>query len=140
MFDGLHHLLLLRVDGLPLAFPVTFVACDVKQVFVGIDVFSAHKLRGIGYHLLGNAYLAGYLYGEAAARVAYLQLEECGHLLAVVEHGTVHHSLRVLGKVLEVLVVRRDDAKGTFLHEALQYGFRNGAADSWLRASAELIY
>ena len=140
LFDGLHHLFLLRMDGLPLAFPIAFVASDVEQILVGIDILTTHEFRSIGNHLLGNANLASNLDCETASRIAYLQLEKRCHLLPVVEHGAVHHSRRVLGKVLEVLVVRRDNCKGVFADETFQDSFRNGATNRWLRSAAKLIY
>ena len=128
------------MNGLPLALPIAFITRNVEQVLVGIDVLAPHEFRGVGNHILGNAYLAGNLDSKAAARVAYLQLEERRHLLPVVEHSAVHDAWCILGKMLEVLVVCRDDAEGSFLDKTLQYGFGNRAADSWLCSAAELVY
>ena len=59
--------------------------------------------------------------------------------MAVVEHGSVDHAFCLLGKMLEVLVVRRDDAESTFLHETPQYGLCDGTTNLGLRATTELI-
>ena len=140
LLDGLHHLLLLRVNRLPFALPIAFVARDVEQILIGINILTANEFRSIGNHFLGNANLACNLDCETAPRITYLQLEERCHLLTVVEHGSVHDSRRVFGKVLEVLIVRRDDGKGLFLDETFQYGFRNRTANRWLRSASKLVY
>ena len=75
VLDGLHHLLLLRMNRLTFSLPISFVSSNVEQVFVGIDVLTAHKFCCICNHVFRNANLTGYFYSEAAARVAYLQLE-----------------------------------------------------------------
>ena len=127
------------MDGLSLVFPVALVACDIQQIFVGIHIVLTHESRCIGNDILGYARLARYLHGKAAARIAHLQLEERLHLLPVVEHRTVYHAWSILGKVLEVLVVRGDYTKGSPAHEALQNRLGNGTAYGWLCASTELV-
>ena len=80
------------MNRLALAFPVAFVACDVEQVLVGIDVLLSHELCCIGYYLFRNTNLACYFDGKATSGIAYLQLEKSSHLLSVVEHCAVHDS------------------------------------------------
>ena len=105
-----------------------------------MDVFAAHNFRGIGYHLFGQSDFTGYLYGERASGISYLQLEECAHLVAVVEHGSIDYAFVVFGKVLQVLVMGGDDPECLFLVKPFQYRFGNGASDLRLRTSAELVY
>ena len=109
------------------------------QVFVALDVLAAHYLRGVGNDILRQTYLSGYLDRERTARVAYLQLEEGLHQMAVVQHGAVHHSFVVFGKVLQVLVVGGDDAERLFLVETLQHSFGNGTAYLRFGSSAKLV-
>ena len=59
--------------------------------------------------------------------------------MAVVQHGSVHHSFVIFGKMLQILVVSGNHAERTFQVEAFQYGFGNGTANLWLRTSSELI-
>ena len=68
-----------------------------------------------------------------------MQLEQGLHVLAVVEHGSVHYALMVLGEVFQVLVMCRDDAEGLFLVEPFQDGFGYGAADLRFRAASEFV-
>ncbi len=76
---------------------------------------------------------------KRTARIADLRLEQGLHVLAVVEHGSVHYALMVLGKVFQVLVMCRDDAEGLFLVEPFQDGFGYGAADLRFRAASEFV-
>ena len=98
--DGLFHLLLLRMYGLALTLPIALVANDVQKVLVGIHVVLAHKVGGICDNFLGDTYLARYLYGKGTAWIAYLQLEQSLHLVSVVEHGPVYHTVVCIGKML----------------------------------------
>ena len=107
------------VDGLTLALPVALVANNVLQVFVTLDIFRTHNLRGVIDDLIGNSCLTGYLYGKRRAWLTYRQLEQRLHLMSVVEHRSVHHARMVFGKVLQVLVVGGDDSEGFFLPELL---------------------
>ena len=66
-------------------------------------------------------------------------MEERLHLRTVVEHGAVDDSLVVLGKLLEVVVVRGDDAEGAAVVDALQHGLGNGSSDERVGAAAELV-
>ena len=59
--------------------------------------------------------------------------------MTVVEHGTIHNTFMVLGKVLQVLVVCSDDGKRLFLPELFQHGFSDGAANGWLGAASKLV-
>ena len=59
--------------------------------------------------------------------------------MAVVEHGAVDEPGMVLGVGLEVLVVRRDDAEGPLVIEAVQQRLRDGSAYGGLGAAAEFV-
>ena len=138
--DDFIQLLLLLADVLALLLPVALVAHDVLQVLVALDIVVAYDVRGIGNDLLGKPYLAGNLHSKRATRLPNLELEEWLHLGAVVEHGAVDDALVVLGKLLEVMVVRGDDAKGASVVDALQHGLGDGASDERVCAAAELVY
>ena len=127
------------MDGLAFTLPVTFVACNVQQVLIGIDIILTYNLCGIGNYLLGNAYLSGYLDSKATTRVANLQLEESLHTMAVVKHSSVYYARGIFGKVLQVLVVGGDNTIGTILDESLQDSFGNGSSDGWLRTASKLV-
>ena len=62
--DHLIEFLLLLMYGLALALPITFVAHDILQIFVGLYVVAAHNLRRIGNNLLGKSNLACNLHCE----------------------------------------------------------------------------
>ena len=109
------------------------------QVLIGIDVFAAHNFRGIGDDIFGQTYLAGNLYSERTARIAYLQLEQCLHQMAVIEHGAVYYTFVVFGKMFQILIVCGDDTERLFLVEAFQYGFGDGASYLGLRSTTEFI-
>ena len=128
------------VYGLSLALPITLVAHNVLQILVALDIFRAHNVRGILDHLLRQSRLTRYLDGEARTRLTYRQLEQGLHLVAVVEHRTVHHTLVILGKVLQVLIVGGNHAEGLLLPQLLQHGLCYGTADGGLCAAAELVY
>ena len=131
--------LLVLVNGLTLAFPIALVAHDVLQVLVTLDIVRPDNLRCIIDNFLRDTGFAGYLYGKARTRLTNRQLEQRLHLMAVVEHGSVHHTGMVFGKVLQILIVGGDDAEGLLLPELLQHGFGNGAADGRLCTAAKLI-
>ena len=78
---------------------------------------------GIGDDIFGQTYLAGNLYSERTARIAYLQQEQCLHQMAVIEHGAVYYTFVVFGKMFQILIVCGDDTERLFLVEAFQYGF-----------------
>ena len=137
--DGLLHLLLMLMNALAFLLPIALVADDVLQILVGVDVVLADDFAGILDHLLGDAGLSGYLDGKRAARIADGKAEERLHQLAVVEHGAVHDALRLLGEVLQVLVVGGDDAERPFLVEDLQHRLRHRATDLGFSAPAELV-
>ena len=137
--DGFLHLLLTLPDILTFSLPVTLVAHDVLQVLVTLNVFAAHNFRRIGNDIFGQTYLAGYLDGKRTARIAYLQLEKRLHQVAVVEHGSVHDSFVVLGKVFQILIMSRDNTESPLLIETLQYSLGNGTANLRLRPSTKFI-
>ena len=137
--DDVLHLLFPFPDVLALGFPVTLVAYDVLQILVGIDVFATHDFGGIGNHFLRQTDFTGNFYSKRATRIADLQLEERLHQVAVVKHGTVHHSLVCIRKMLQILVVGGDDSKRLLLVETLQYRFGNGTPDLRFGTSTEFI-
>lgn len=49
---------LLLTDILPFAFPVPFIAYDILQVFVHIDIIRSDVRGSVGYHVLGQTDLA----------------------------------------------------------------------------------
>ena len=48
--------------------------------------------------------------------------------MAVIQHGTIHYTFRVLCKMLQILVMGCDDSEGSFLHETFQYSFSDDAS------------
>ena len=128
------------VYSLSFSFPVSFVAHYVLQVFVALDIFASHYFRCVGDYLLRYSRLPCNFYGERRARLSYCQLEQCPHLVSVVEHGTVNHSLVAVGEMLEVLVVGGDYAVSLFLAELFEYAFGYGSADIWFGTASKLVY
>ena len=59
--------------------------------------------------------------------------------MAVVEHGAIHYTFVVFGKMLQVLVVCGDDTERLFLVETLQYGFGNGTSYLGVCSAPEFI-
>ena len=49
--NGFFHMLFALADGLAFAFPISLVAHNVLQIFVGIDVFAADNLRSVGDYI-----------------------------------------------------------------------------------------
>ena len=137
--DGLFHVLFTLAYCLAFALPIAFVAHNVLQVLIGIDVFTAHNFRGIGDDIFGQTYLAGNLYSERTARIAYLQQEQCLHQMAVIEHGAVYYTFVVFGKMFQILIVCGDDTERQFLVEAFQYGFGDSASYLGFRSTTEFI-
>ena len=122
-----------------LCLPVALIANDVLQILVALYVFGAYDVAGLLDHLLGKTYLACYLDGEGRPRSAYSQLEESFHLVAVVEHSTVGHTLMTVGKMLQVLIVRGNDSIGTLLAEAVEHSFGDSSAYARFGACTKLI-
>ena len=60
--------------------------------------------------------------------------------MAIVQHGTVHHSFMVLSKVLQVLIVGGYHAKGFLLPKLFQHSLCYGAANGGLCAATKLVY
>ena len=137
--DGIFHLFFPLTYVLTLGFPVTLVAYNILQVFVALDVFTSHNFRCVCNDFFRQTDFTGNLYGKRTSRIANLQREQRPHLVAVVQHGSVHHSFVIFGKMLQILVVSGNHAERTFQVEAFQYGFGNGTANLWLRTSSELI-
>ena len=130
---------LLLVYLLSFVLPVALVAADVLQILVGRHIFAPHDVGCLGNDLFGQTYLACYLDGKRAAGVAYAQLEQRLHLLAVVEHGSVHYTLSILCILLEVLIVCGDDSEGFLGIKPFQH--RLGYRTTYLRlgAASELV-
>ena len=124
---------------LSLAFPVAFVAHNVLKIFVALYVVASYDLRRVGNHLLWYSRLSRYLYGERRSWLPYCQLEQWAHLVAVVEHSSVHHALVAVGKVLEVLVVGGYHSVGFLLAKLFQHTLGNGTSYVWLRAASKLV-
>ena len=59
--------------------------------------------------------------------------------MPVVQHSPVHDALRVLGEMLQVLVMRRDDPERTVAIEAVEQRLGDRPAYLRLRAPAELV-
>ena len=136
---GLLHGLFVLVYSLTFRLPVAFVAHYVLQVFVALYVFAAHNLRSIVDYDLRQSYLSCYVYGEGTSGTSYLQLEQRTHLVAVVQHCTVHHTFVVFGKVLQVLVVGSYYGERLLVPELFQYALRYCATYLWLRSRSELV-
>lgn len=60
--------------------------------------------------------------------------------MAVVEHGSVDHSLMTVGKMLQVLIVGGDDAVSLLLAELIEHSLGDGSANARLGTRAKLIY
>ena len=103
------------MDGLALTFPVTFVACDVEQILVGIHVVLTYDLCCIGNYFFWNTYLASYFNSKATTGVPYLKLEKSFHAVSVVKHGSVHYARGVFCKMLQILIMGGDDTIGPLL-------------------------
>ena len=136
---SLLHRLFVLVYSLTFRLPVAFVAHYVLQVFVALYVFAAHNLRSIVYYRLRQPYLSCYVYGEGTSGTSYLQLEQRTHLVAVVQHCTVHHTFVVFGKVLQVLVVGSYYGERLLVPELFQYALRYCATYLRLRSRTELV-
>ena len=137
--DGILQLLLALVDIAAFIFPIHFIAYDVLEVFVRHDVVLSHDIGGISDNFFRDSYLAGNLDGEGTTWVAYLQEIERLHVGAVVEHGAVDHRGVALGKALQVLVVRGDDAVGGQSYKLVEDGFGQCAADLRFGAAAKFV-
>ena len=64
MGNGFLHMLFALPDSLTFAFPITFVAYNILQVLVGIDVFTAYNFRSIGDYIFRQSDFTGNLYGK----------------------------------------------------------------------------
>lgn len=59
--------------------------------------------------------------------------------MAVVEHGTIDHSLVLIGKMFQVLIVSRDYTKSHLLPKLFQHGFGYGTANKRFGTATKLI-
>ena len=130
---------LLGTHVLSLVFPIAAVAHDVEQVFVHIDVVAAHNLGRLVNDLLRQARLTGNLDGERTAGIAHRQLEQRLHVLAVIEHRPVDHTVGLVGKMFQVLVVGRHHAHHLMLVQLLEDGLGDGPANLRFGATAHLV-
>ena len=127
------------MNRLTLTLPVTLIAHNILQVFITLDIILAYNIAGILNHLFGDTGFTGYLDGEARTRLTNRQLEQGLHLMAVVQHSTIHHTLVIVGKMLQVLIVSGNHAKGTLLPELLQHGLGNSTTNCGLGTATKLI-
>ena len=136
---GLLQVFFALVHVLPFVLPIAFVAHNVLQIFVALYVVGAYDVACLSYHLVGNARLAGYFYGERRPRLTDGELEQRPHLVAVVEHCAVGYAFMRVGKVLEVLIVGGDYAPCVLLYKLAQHGFCHCSAYLRLGACAEFV-
>ena len=137
--DCLFQVLLALMHVLTLVLPIALVAYDVLQVFVALDIVRTNDFACLLDHLVRNARLAGYLYGERRTRLSDSKLEERSHLVSVVQHGTVGYAVVRVGVMLEVLIVSGDDAPCHALHKLIEHSLCHSAADLRLSASTKLV-
>ena len=138
-FESGLELFLALADSCALVLPITFVAGDVEQIFVEIDIVTAYNLARLVDNLGGQPGLARYLESERAARIAYRQAEQRLHEMAVIEHRTVDQALGVLGVMLQILEMGRYHTPHPAVVETMKDGLRYRASDLRLGAPAELI-
>ena len=136
--DGVEAFLLL-VYVVTLVFPVFAVAHDVEQILVHVDVVAAHNLARLVDDLCRQTRLAGNLDGKRTAGIADGQLEEGLHELPIVEHGAIDNARSLVGKLLEVLVVRGNDAHDPLVVELLEDGLCDGGTDLGFGSAAKLV-
>ena len=127
------------MNVLALVLPIAFVAHNILQVLVTLDIFRTNDVSCITDYLFGQTNLAGNLYGETAAWSTNGKLEQSLHLVAVVEHRTVHHTFVVFCKVLQILIVGGYHTPCLFVHELCEYSFGNGSTNLWFCTRAELV-
>ena len=133
------EVLFLVVHGAALVFPIVLVAYDVLDIFLAHHVIASHELFRLLYEVGRQSYFAGNLQGKGTARRAEGEGEEGLQLLAVVEHRAGHYARSVRGVLLEILIVRGDNAEGAALHEAVEDALSEYAADLRFRAAAHLV-
>ena len=61
------EVLLALTDILAFVLPISFISCDVLQVFVVVDMLLAHDLSGTLYDGLRQANLSCYLHGKTTS-------------------------------------------------------------------------
>ena len=106
---------------LTLVLPITLVTGDILQMLVIIDMLFAHESNGLRNNLLGQTYLTCNLNGERATGLPNRQLEQRTKLPTVVEHGPIDNTIGILGKMLEIGIVRGDDPIGAVIVEFRQH-------------------
>ena len=137
--NGFLDVFLALMNVLAFVFPITLVSHNILQVFVTLNIIGTHYLRRITNHLVGNACLTSNLDSKRTARTAYLQLEKGLHLMAVVKHGTINHTLMVVGKMLQILIVSCNHSKSLSHPKLLKHGLGNGSAYLGLGTCTKLI-
>ena len=133
------EVLFLVVHGAALVFPIVLVANDVLDIFLAHHVIAPHELFSLTDEVGRQPDFAGNLEGKGAARRAEGEGKEGLQLLAVVEHRACHYTRCMRGVLLEILIVRGDDAEGAALYEAVEDALSKYAADLRFRAAAHLV-
>ena len=111
---------LLLTDILPFAFPVPFIAYDILQVFVHIDIIRSAFAEASAITSSGRPILRAISTAKELPGISDRKLEQGLHQMAVVQHGTVYDTFRILGEMLQILVVGRDYPKAMIPVEAIQ--------------------
>ena len=124
---------------LALALPITLITHDVLQILVALYIIRTDNITRVTYYLLGDTCLARYLNGKRAARPSDGKLEECPHLLSVIEHRGIHHVIVALGKVFQILIVRRYHSPCFLVTELFQHGLGNRTTYLRLCSRAKLV-
>ena len=122
-----------------LALPVLLITYDVLHVTLALDHLLADQLGGVLQHLARQPLLTCYLKGKGATRLTNGEFVERLHLLLIIEHGTVDDALVRGCILLEIAVVRRDDAPRPLLIKECQKSLRYGSTQLRLRACSKLI-
>ena len=71
--------------------------------------------------------------------MAYLKAEKGLHLMPVIKHRTIGHTLVTISKMLQVLVVGGDDGISPLFDEVFEHGFRQSASNVGLCARTKLV-
>ena len=137
--NGLLEFLFAVVDVLALVFPIHLVAHNVLEILVAHHIVLAHQISRIANHIFGKPNFARDFHRKRTTGIAYLQHKEGLHLRAVVEHRTVDHMFRLLGKVFQVLIVRGDDATSLALHKLFENRFCQCPTDLRFCATSKLV-
>ena len=83
-------------DILSFILPVAFIARNVLQVFIVVDMLLAHNIRSTLDNRFGQTNLASNLHSKTTTCLTNRDLEERFELSAVVEHGTIDNTFGTL--------------------------------------------